>query len=64
MAKTALQNAHFMPDILTEDTVTIDRLKELTSLSEGEVHALKKFARKWSSSSKLSSKQVKYLRYD
>ena len=64
-AKTALQNAHFMPDILTEDTVTIDRLKELTSLGEGEVHALKKFARKWSSSSsKLSSKWVKYLRYD
>jgi hypothetical protein len=62
-AQTALQNAHFMPDILTENTVTIDRLKELTSLSEGEVHALKKFARRWCSS-KLSSKRVKYLHYD
>jgi hypothetical protein len=56
-AQTALQNAHFMPDILVEDTVTIDRLKDLTGLSEGEVHAVKRFALKWSHKS--SSKRVK-----
>jgi len=59
-AKTALQNARFMPDVLIENTVTVDRLKELTELSEGEVHALKKFARKWSGKS--SSKRIKYYR--
>jgi hypothetical protein len=63
MAKTALQTACFMPDIITEDTVTIGRLKELTGFGEGEVHALKKFARKWSVT-KSSSKQVKYHHYD
>jgi hypothetical protein len=62
-AKKALQTAHFMPDILTEDTVTIGRLKELTSLGGGEVHTLKRFAHKWSVS-KSSSKRVKYHCYD
>jgi len=39
-AKTALQIACFTPDVLIEHTVTVDHLKELTELSEGEVHAL------------------------
>jgi hypothetical protein len=59
-AKVALQNAHFMPDVLVEETVTVNRLKELTGLSEGEVHALKKFARRWSGKS--SSKRAKHYR--
>jgi hypothetical protein len=60
MAKTALQNARFMPNVLVEDTVTVDRLKDLTGFGEGEVHALKRFSRKWSQSSKRFSKQAKY----
>lgn len=59
-AKVALRTAHFMPDVLAEDTVTVDRLKELTGLGEGEVHALKKFARKWSGQS--SFKRAKHYR--
>ena len=59
-ANTALQNARFMPDVLVEDTVTVDRLKDLTGLGEGEVHALKKFSRKWSQSSKRFYKRAKY----
>jgi hypothetical protein len=59
-AKSALQIAHFMPDVLIENTVTVDHLKELTKLSEEEVHALKKFACKWSGKS--SSKRFKHYR--
>ena len=41
-----LQEVHYYPDIISE--VTFDRLKELTDLAEGEVLALRKFAREWS----------------
>lgn len=47
-ATARLRDGRYTPDILCEASVTTERLTELTSLAEGEVHQLKKFAREWS----------------
>ncbi|KAJ7114391.1 hypothetical protein C8R44DRAFT_740529 [Mycena epipterygia] len=47
-AKVGLRDARYTPDVLCEDFVTSERLKELTGLAEGEVHQMRKFARQWS----------------
>ncbi|KAJ7815782.1 hypothetical protein B0H14DRAFT_3475819 [Mycena olivaceomarginata] len=47
VAKGHLHGACFTPDILSEPSVTVERLQELTGLAEGEVHQLRKFARQW-----------------
>jgi len=52
-----LREARFMPEAISEASVTLDRLKELTGFAEGELHALKKFAREWSS--KIAVKRAK-----
>ncbi|KIL54227.1 hypothetical protein M378DRAFT_19111 [Amanita muscaria Koide BX008] len=53
-----LRSAHYMPDVIFESSVSVDRLRELTGFAEGEVHALKKFAREWSG--KIAAKRAKH----
>ncbi|KAJ7152068.1 hypothetical protein C8R46DRAFT_1303587 [Mycena filopes] len=48
-ATQQLRDARYTPDILSEDSVTVNRLTELTDLAEGEVHQLRRFARQWTS---------------
>ncbi|KAJ7153339.1 hypothetical protein C8R46DRAFT_1197397 [Mycena filopes] len=48
-ATQQLRDARYTPDILSEDSVTVNRLTELTNLAEGEVHQLRRFARQWTS---------------
>ncbi|KAJ7656073.1 hypothetical protein DFH06DRAFT_1411823 [Mycena polygramma] len=47
-ATSRLRENRYSVDILSEASVTSERLQELTGLAEGEVHQLKKFARQWS----------------
>ncbi|KAJ7631602.1 hypothetical protein DFH06DRAFT_1005013, partial [Mycena polygramma] len=47
-ALAKLRAGQYSPDVLCEPSVTTERLTELTGLAEGQVHALKKFAREWS----------------
>ncbi|KAJ7715686.1 hypothetical protein B0H16DRAFT_1741745 [Mycena metata] len=56
-AKTQLKESSYTPDILSESSVTSERLGELTGFAEGEVHQLKKFARQWTS--KVEGKRVR-----
>ncbi|KAF8147039.1 hypothetical protein K438DRAFT_1990008 [Mycena galopus ATCC 62051] len=47
-ARAHLRDAFYTPDILSEQSVTSERLQELTGLPEGSVLQLRKFARQWS----------------
>jgi hypothetical protein len=52
-----LEQARYTPDILHEAGVSAERLQQLTGLAEGDVYALKKFAREWCG--KVDSKRSK-----
>lgn len=52
-----LERARYTPDILHEAGVSAERLQQLTGLAEGDVYALKKFAREWCG--KVDSKRSK-----
>jgi hypothetical protein len=43
----SLECAQYMPNILHEAGVSAEHLQHLTGLAEGNVYALKKFAREW-----------------
>lgn len=57
VAGNGLGRAHYMPDVLFEDSVSFDCLQDLTGLAEGQVHALRKFSREWSG--KIAAKRAK-----
>lgn len=59
-AGNSLRSAYFMPNGLSEDSISIDHLKELTGLPEGVVHSLRIFAREWSG--KVANKRAKRAR--
>ena len=46
-AGDGLRAAHYMPDAISEITLSVDRLRELTQLPEGVVYSLCHFARIW-----------------
>jgi hypothetical protein len=46
-ATDRLREERYTPDILSEATVTFERLRHLTKFAEGEVHQFRKFARDW-----------------
>ncbi|KAJ6622608.1 hypothetical protein B0H10DRAFT_2214248 [Mycena sp. CBHHK59/15] len=56
--RAGLHRAHYSPDVLSETSVTIECLQELTGLQEREVHQLKKFAGQWSG--KMDGKRARH----
>ena len=47
-ATDKLRDKWYTPDVLSESTITFERLQQLTKFAEGEVHQFRKFAREWS----------------
>jgi hypothetical protein len=52
-----LQAVHYTPDTISETSLPFERLQELTKLPEGQVYALRKFAREWCG--KIDAKRAK-----
>lgn len=47
MMSVGLKAGYYTPDAISEDSLPFERLKVLTGLPEGQVYALRKFARAW-----------------
>jgi len=52
-----LADASYSPDAISEDSLSVSRLQELTGLPEGQVYALRKFSREWCG--KIDAKRAK-----
>ncbi|KAF9034763.1 hypothetical protein BJ165DRAFT_1533815 [Panaeolus papilionaceus] len=53
-----LQLQHYSPESLSELSLSVERIQELTGFHEGEVYSLRQFARKWCG--KVDAKRAKH----